>query len=114
MKNDFGHFNELPQGFAIVNEEEFYDRFFMYCINGEIFRQPRNTDPELLLDGELFVNIRMFPLDYADCHDLGCGIGLVWHTKSMSKRVVFFKFGSNEKWQSLGYKMAALNSSDNS
>lgn len=114
---DFGHFNELPEGFKLVDEEEFYDRFFQYCVAGLIFRQPRrNIDTNLLYPGELFGNIDMFPLTYDNCHDIGYGIAQVYNNKfpSQSKRIVFFRFGSDEKWTALNNRMCALNSRDNS
>lgn len=112
---DFGHFNELPTGFTIVTEKEFYDNFFKYSIGAEIFRQPRrNIDEMLLNSGELFGNIRMFPLAYEGCSEIGYGIAQVWHTKSLSKRIVFFKFGLQETWVNINNRMCAVNANDNS
>ena len=111
---DFGHFNELPEGCVLVTENEFYLRFFMYCIGGELYRQPRNIGDGILCDGEHFSSIRMFPLSYAGCEKIGYGLAQVYHSKNCVQRVAFFKFGSADTWVKLQTEMAAQFAGDNS
>jgi hypothetical protein len=117
LKNtkDFGHYNELPKGFKIVNEEEFAHRFFEYIIAGEIYRQPFGEyKNKYLPENEFYSAIKMFPLAYADCSQMGYGIASVYHSKTRESKIVFFRFGEGERWQALQNEMAAQFAGDNS
>ena len=112
---DFGHYNELPIGFKIVNEEEFANRFFEYVISGLIYRQPFGEyKSKYLPENEFYSAIKMFPLAYADCSEIGYGIASVYNQKTLKSKILFFRFGYDERWQELQNKMSSQFAGDNS
>lgn len=97
-------YNTMPEDLKIIENYKEYQDFFSYCIESQESRNPRYS--EEFIDGHFKLIIFWIKKEKG----LGFGIAQDWK----NKKIIFYKFGSEEKWNTFNINFASQFKGDNS